>query len=196
MTAVDQQEVREGVNCTWCFICPKRIQMMKEITTRCEGKGTGKELSKQGTCYYKTSKFTAVGFIHGHFCWCERTQRNRMKNEQDIISYDVKIKPTCKCPYVNCRLVPIIYFFVWCSLMWNGEVTVLNYSSTVVSKEKMIMSPWDHEYNCVSMCEWHIPKVWWQASVCREAVFWGKMENQKCSFEGKKSWSCYAHIFQ
>lgn len=40
MTAVDQREVREGENCTWYFIYPKR--MMKENTSRCEGKGTGK----------------------------------------------------------------------------------------------------------------------------------------------------------
>lgn len=60
MTARDQQEVRKGENCTWYFIYPKRRQMMKENTVRCDGKGTDKELSKQRTCYYKAGKFTAL----------------------------------------------------------------------------------------------------------------------------------------
>lgn len=78
---------------------------------------------------------------------------NSEEQNEEWARYDVKIKPPCKCPYVNCRLVPPVYFFVWCSRMCSGEVTVLSYSSTVVSKEKMIMSPWDHEYHRVSMCD-------------------------------------------
>lgn len=70
--------------------------------------------------------------------------------------------------------------------MWSGEVTVLNYSSTVVSREKMIMSPWDHEYHHVSMCEWHIPKVWWQASVCTESSILRKNGKSKMWFQGEK----------
>lgn len=36
-------------------------------------------------------------FYYEHFYLCERTWRDRMKNEQNIVIYDVRIKPTSKC---------------------------------------------------------------------------------------------------
>lgn len=128
MTAIDQQEVREGENCTWYFIYPKRRQMMKENTTRCEERGQTKSCQNKGRATTRQASLQHWGLFCGHFCSCERTQRNRMENEQHIRSY-VKIKPTCKCLWVPHSLVPPVYFFVCCFPVWSGEETVLNYSS-------------------------------------------------------------------
>lgn len=47
-----------------------------------EGNASTRQASLQGVFYYE------------HFYSCERMQRDRMKTEQNIVSYDVKIKPT------------------------------------------------------------------------------------------------------
>lgn len=50
-----------------------------------------KEMLLQGKQVYRGM------FYYEHFYSCERNWRDRMKNEQNIVTYDVKIKPTSKC---------------------------------------------------------------------------------------------------
>lgn len=71
--------------------------MMKGNTNRVRRKAGRQTAFKMREMLLQGKQAYRGAFYYERFYSCERTLRDRMKNEQNIVTYDVKIKLTCKC---------------------------------------------------------------------------------------------------